>query len=100
MKSLPPAIAALEVTFPGLSMGIFSGDLQFTVYKGTNLLRMDAAAKKNGKVLLYSLQRRFGPHEQAAKAAPKIQLVVALMLVPSAMLLVAAALVASLGSGG
>jgi predicted dehydrogenase len=31
--------------------------------------RMDAAAKKNGKVLLYSLQRRFGPHEQAAKAA-------------------------------
>jgi tight adherence protein C len=39
-------------------------------------------------------------HEQAAKAAPKIQLVVALMLVPSAMLLVAAALVASLGSGG
>ncbi|HEV8606206.1 MAG TPA: Gfo/Idh/MocA family oxidoreductase [Tepidisphaeraceae bacterium] len=31
--------------------------------------RMDAAAKKNGKVLLYSLQRRFGPHEQAARAA-------------------------------
>ena len=30
---------------------------------------MDASAKKNGKVLLYSLQRRFGPHEQAAKAA-------------------------------
>jgi tight adherence protein C len=38
-------------------------------------------------------------HEWAAKAAPKIQLVVALMLVPSAMLLVAAALVASLGAG-
>jgi tight adherence protein C len=36
--------------------------------------------------------------EQAARAAPKIQLVVALMLVPSAMLLVAAALVASLGA--
>lgn len=35
--------------------------------------------------------------EQAAKAAPKIQLVVALLLVPSAMLLVAAALLASLG---
>src|SRR5688572_1805612 len=31
--------------------------------------RTDAAAKKTGKVLLYSLQRRFGPHEQAAKAA-------------------------------
>jgi tight adherence protein C len=37
-------------------------------------------------------------HEQAARAAPKIQLVVALMLVPSAMLLVAAALVASLAA--
>jgi tight adherence protein C len=34
--------------------------------------------------------------ERAAKAAPKIQLVVALLLVPSVMLLVAAALVASL----
>src|SRR6185436_19524381 len=37
--------ASLIVTFPGLSMGIFAGDLQFTVYKGTNLVRMDAAAK-------------------------------------------------------
>ena len=26
----------LEVNFPGLSMGIFSGSLQFTVYRGTN----------------------------------------------------------------
>ena len=31
--------------------------------------RMEAAAKNNSKVLLYCLQRRFGPHEQAAKAA-------------------------------
>jgi tight adherence protein C len=37
--------------------------------------------------------------EEAAKAAPKIQLVVALLLVPSVMLLVAAALVASLTGG-
>jgi len=37
--------ASLVVTFPGLSMGIFAGDLQFTVYKGANLVRMDAAAK-------------------------------------------------------
>lgn len=36
--------ASLVVSFPGLSMGIFSGDLEFTVYKGTNLVRMDAAA--------------------------------------------------------
>src|SRR5262245_51278280 len=32
----------VEVTFNGLSMGIFAGNLQFTSYKGTNLLRMDA----------------------------------------------------------
>jgi tight adherence protein C len=38
--------------------------------------------------------------EQAARAAPKIQLVVALLLVPSVLLLVAAALVASLLSAG
>ena len=36
--------ATLEVTFPGLSLGIFSGDLRFTAYRGTNLLRMDAVA--------------------------------------------------------
>jgi hypothetical protein len=36
--------ASLEVTFPGLTMGIFSGELRFTVYRGTSLIRMDAAA--------------------------------------------------------
>jgi hypothetical protein len=45
--------ASLMVTFPGLSMGIFSGDLQFTVYRGTNLLRMDAAAKTNEPWVAY-----------------------------------------------
>jgi tight adherence protein C len=38
--------------------------------------------------------------EQAARASPKIQLVVALLLVPSVLLLVAAALTAALLSGG
>jgi tight adherence protein C len=37
--------------------------------------------------------------EQAAKAAPKIQLVVALLLVPAVLLLVAAALAAAFGVG-
>jgi tight adherence protein C len=47
------------------------------------------------------LARRRRIQEQAAKAAPKIQLVVALMLVPSVLLLVAAALAAALlNSGG
>src|SRR6266404_2124812 len=37
--------ARLEVSFPGLAMGIFSGTLQFTVYRGANLLRQEAIAK-------------------------------------------------------
>jgi hypothetical protein len=45
--------ASLVVTFPGLSMGIFSGDLLFTVYKGTNLVRMDAAAQTNEPWVAY-----------------------------------------------
>jgi hypothetical protein len=44
---------SLVVTFPGLSMGIFAGDLQFTVYRGTNLVRMDAAAKTNEPWVAY-----------------------------------------------
>jgi hypothetical protein len=43
----------LEVTFPGLSMGIFSGGLQFTVYRGTNLIRMDAVAKTEEPFVAY-----------------------------------------------
>jgi hypothetical protein len=45
--------ASLIVTFPGLSMGIFSGDLQFTTYKGANLFRMDAAAKTSEPWVAY-----------------------------------------------
>jgi tight adherence protein C len=37
--------------------------------------------------------------ERSARAAPKIQLVVALLLVPSVLLLVAAAVVAAFGGG-
>jgi len=44
---------SLEVTFPGLSMGIFAGDLRFTVYRGTNLMRMDAIAKTNEQWIAY-----------------------------------------------
>ena len=47
------------------------------------------------------LARRRRVNEEAAKAGPKIQLVVALLLVPSVLLMVAAALVgAMLGGGG
>jgi len=45
------------------------------------------------------LARRRAIQEQAARAGPKMQLVVALLLVPSVMLLVAAALVSALADG-
>src|SRR5499427_6871715 len=44
---------SLEVKFPGLSMGIFAGDLRFTVYRGTNLIQMDAVAKTNAPWVAY-----------------------------------------------
>jgi hypothetical protein len=44
---------SLEVTFPGLTMGIFAGDLRFTAYKGTNLLRMEAVAKTDQQWIAY-----------------------------------------------
>src|SRR5262249_52946616 len=43
----------VEVTFPGLTMGIFAGSLRFTVYHGTNLLRMDAVAKTDEPSVAY-----------------------------------------------
>ena len=36
--------ARLEVTFPGMQLGSFSGDLVLTVYEGTNLIRVEAVA--------------------------------------------------------
>ena len=45
--------SSLEATFPGLSMGMFSGDLRFTVYRGTNLVRMDAVASTQEEWVAY-----------------------------------------------
>src|SRR5438552_865901 len=47
---------AVEVTFPGLSMGIFSGDLRFTAYRGTNLVRMDALAMTKEEWIAYKYE--------------------------------------------
>ena len=37
--------ARLEITFPGLEAGIFSGSLLYTIYRGTNLVRQEIVAK-------------------------------------------------------
>lgn len=42
-----------EVTFTGLSLGIFSGTLRFTVYNGSNLLRQEAIASTQEQSVAY-----------------------------------------------
>ena len=44
---------SLAVTFPGMKLGIFEGNLRFTVYRGTNLLQMDAIARTNEPWVAY-----------------------------------------------
>ncbi len=43
----------VSVVFDGLTLGIFSGDLEFTAYKGSNLLRQEAVAKTDAKDAAY-----------------------------------------------
>jgi len=46
----------IEITFPGLDMGIFSGSLRFTAYRGTNLIRMEAIAKTEEPSVAYKYE--------------------------------------------
>jgi hypothetical protein len=46
--------ARAEVSFDGLTLGIFSGRVQFTVYKGTNLVRQEAIAKTEEQSVAYN----------------------------------------------
>ena len=43
----------LTVNFPGVSMGIFSGQLQYTLYKGTNLMRQELIATTEAPSIAY-----------------------------------------------
>ena len=43
----------LEVQFPGATMGIFSGSLQFAIYRGTNLIREELVAKTEEPSVAY-----------------------------------------------
>jgi hypothetical protein len=45
--------ARVEVSFAGLDMGIFSGRLQFTMYRGSNLFRVEAIAETNEPSVAY-----------------------------------------------
>ena len=78
-----------EIAIPEVDS--FAGALARAVRHGTPL--GDTLAVQAREV---RLARRRAIQEEAARAGPKMQLVVALLLVPSVMLLVAAALVAAL----
>jgi hypothetical protein len=42
-----------ELAFPGLRLGVFAGSLQFTVYKGASLIKMEAIAKTDRPSVAY-----------------------------------------------
>jgi len=48
--------ARVEVNFPGMTLGIFSGGLRFTSYRGSNLLRMEAVAKTDEQSVAYKYE--------------------------------------------
>ena len=45
--------ARVSIRFNGLTLGIFSGDLEFTAYKGSNLLRQEAIASTQEPSVAY-----------------------------------------------
>lgn len=45
--------ARLEVSFPGVQLGVFEGRLHYTVYKGTNLIRQEIIAKTDELSVAY-----------------------------------------------
>jgi hypothetical protein len=45
--------ARAEISFPGVDLGVFSGKLQYTVYKGTNLIRQEIMAKTDQPSVAY-----------------------------------------------
>lgn len=45
--------ARLEISFDGLSLGIFQGRLQYTVYRGSNLVRQEAIVTTNEPSVAY-----------------------------------------------
>jgi hypothetical protein len=51
--SVTPDGARVEVTLSGIRLGLFSGDLRYTVYRGSNLLRQEIVAQTNADRVAY-----------------------------------------------
>jgi hypothetical protein len=45
--------ARLEIAFPGVELGVFSGTLQFSVFKGSNLIQQEVVAKTSENSVAY-----------------------------------------------
>lgn len=89
---LPEALRSLRERVPGSEVASLCAAIERSHRLGSPLadhLRRQSSALRRD-------QRR-GVEERAARAAPKIQLVVALILVPSVLLMIAAALIANAG---
>jgi tight adherence protein C len=90
---LSAALAALRARVPGSELATLVASIERSRRFGSPLadqLRRQASALRRDS--------RRAVEERAARAAPKIQLVVALVLVPSVMLMIAAGLIANAGS--
>jgi tight adherence protein C len=89
-QPLPEALAALRERVPGSEMATLCASIERSRRLGSPL----ADQLRRQSTSLRRDQRR-AVEEGAARAAPKIQLVVALVLVPSVLLMIAAALIAN-----
>jgi tight adherence protein C len=92
---LAQALEALAVRLPQPEIRAFVAALERAARHGAPLAETLEAQARAARFALSRLIR-----EDAARAGPKIQLVVALLLVPSVLLLVAAALASALLGGG
>jgi tight adherence protein C len=90
---LNTALAALRARVPGSELATLVASIERSRRFGSpladQLRRQASALRRDG---------RRAVEERAARAAPKIQLVVALVLVPSVLLMIAAGLIANAGS--
>jgi hypothetical protein len=48
--------ARIDVTFPGVTAGVFQGRLQYSVYRGTNLIEQDLIAQTSGRSVAYKYE--------------------------------------------
>ena len=52
--------ARIEVSFPGATLGVFDGRLQYTFYKGTNLIRQELVARTASPSVAYKYDAGLG----------------------------------------